>query len=343
MDALRPTAANAAVFAAVCVPTAMLFTGRCGVLYALAYAVAAAALVLAFGIVRTVLRVRAAKTRAPLVFDTIAVSHYCEFVRWLLDDLDVRYVERVDLGIVGRLVLGRTVPRLLCVQTGTELGDSFDIVCWLSGRFGAQSPRASALFAPALGNADGRAVTRMLQKEFGHAVQRYVYHYATRPPSRHVLLQLWGVEHASVPAWQRAAARALAPLLVAFVRRGLAVDTPPTTHDAVTQTIEKCLADIERRLTESSSRYVLGTATPSLVDYEFASLAAPLWMPSGYGGAQSFGDTKRVEMLARMPSDYTQEMARIAQRYSKAKAHVDYMYAKHRSGAAAAAVAADHE
>lgn len=79
------------------------------------------------------------------MLETISVSHYVEKVRWVLDYLAVPYTEEVgvclpstvycvdqeNVGILGLVLTGRTVPRLRDSARAVTIGNSADILRYL--------------------------------------------------------------------------------------------------------------------------------------------------------------------------------------------------------------------
>ena len=70
-----------------------------------------------------------------VILETISISHYVEKVRWCLDYLDIDYVEKENVGILGIFLLGRSVPQLKVPGrgSGVTIGNSSDILRYLYG------------------------------------------------------------------------------------------------------------------------------------------------------------------------------------------------------------------
>jgi len=264
-----------------------------GVLAAIAVSTAAA---LAGMWLRLRAMLKPASTR-PLLH-TISYSHYVEKVRWCLDRAGVDYEEVPDVGILGVLLLGRTVPALDLPLSRTRVGNSTEILRLMWGLHGHESAGRAAFLRP---TEEAVALEQHLDAALGEQVRRWAYHRLFEHPA--LTLQLWGVDEPAVPAWQRALLPALRPLLQMAVRRMLRV-TPSSAARALART-HAVFDEIDARLADGR-RYLLGD-TISFVDITFASLGALAVLPDHYGGGklatgfapvESIDPTWREEVLA---------------------------------------------
>ena len=66
-----------------------------------------------------------------MILNSLPISHYVEKVRWCLDYTGLAYEEEQDVGIIGILLLGRTVPTLHVPARGVTISNSSDILRYL--------------------------------------------------------------------------------------------------------------------------------------------------------------------------------------------------------------------
>ena len=66
-----------------------------------------------------------------MILNSLPISHYVEKVRWCLDYAGIAYEEEQDVGIIGILLLGRTVPTLHVPARGVTISNSSDILRYL--------------------------------------------------------------------------------------------------------------------------------------------------------------------------------------------------------------------
>lgn len=143
-----------------------------------------------------------------VTLETFGISHFCEKSRWVLDRLGVDYEEEMDMGVIGMLLLGRSLPCLHVPHGGvgsrsSSINNSYDIARFLAGYF----PHEEWL------RLDGE--TTALEREFdtmGHAVQQWAYCHVLSQPVKQCL-RVWGFEQPQVPRWQKAIARAVCPFV----------------------------------------------------------------------------------------------------------------------------------
>lgn len=233
---------------------------------------------LAMAVAGIYLRLRPVVARsaaARLKLHTISYSHYVEKVRWCLDHAGIEYEEVPSIGVLGVLLLGRTVPTLEWPGTRTSIGNSAEILRFLWGRDGEAGAGRAAFLRP---TAEAVALERHLDHALGEQVRRWVYHRVFEDPA--LTLQLWGHGEPKVPQWQRSLLPLLRPALRAAVRRMLYV-TPATAVRALERT-RVVFDEMDARLADGRP-YLMGD-TLSYVDITFASLGALAVLPEDYGG-----------------------------------------------------------
>ena len=249
-----------------------------GLGWGLGVAVAAAVLVALAGMaVRLAVTLAAARRPdAPLRLHSISFSHYTEKVRWCLDRLGIPYEELPNIGILGVLVTGRTVPALEVPPGLTRIGDSPRILRYLWGEYAGRLPLAATAFLePTPATVE---LERSFDRRLGNDVRVWVY--ARIFERRDLMLRTWGVEDTRIPAWQRVLLRAIAPVLRLAVRRMLGVG-PSRAAQAYARTCESF--DRVDALLADGRRHLMGE-TLTFADITFASLAALAVLPPEYAG-----------------------------------------------------------
>ena len=252
----------------------------------------AAAVALVAALAGAAIRLRATLKPASTTprLHTISYSHYVEKVRWCLDRAGIDYEEVPNIGILGVLLLGRTVPVLELPAARTSVGNSSEILRLLWGLHGRDPSGRAAFLEP---TDEALALERHLDRALGEQVRRWVYERVFDDPA--LTLQLWGAREPTVPRWQRALLPVLRPLLRAAVRRMLRI-TPASADKALARTRE-VFDEMDARL-EDGRRYLLGE-TLSLADITFASLGALAVLPENYGGGHLATRFPAVESLPR--------------------------------------------
>jgi glutathione S-transferase len=226
---------------------------------------------------RTVVPLRALRQPdAPLRLHTITFSHYAEKVRWCLDRLGVPYEEVPNVGILGVLLTGRTVPWLEVPPGLTRIGDSPRILRYLWGEYAGRLPGDRTWFlepTPAALDLEAK-----LDRRLGNDVRVWLYHHVLR--DNELTLRSWGIAEPAIPRWQRALLLAFRPVLAFAVRRLLGV-TPARAARAWERTREAF--DEMDRLLADGRRYLTG-ATLTFADITFASLGALAVLPPEFPG-----------------------------------------------------------
>jgi glutathione S-transferase len=248
---------------------------------------------------------RAAVAPEPrLRLHTITFSHYSEKVRWCLDRLGVPYDEVPNVGILGVLLTGRTVPWLEVPPGLTRVGESPRILRYLWGEYAGRLPSQQTWFleptAAAL-DLEGR-----FDRRLGNDVR--VWAYGNVLKRRDLTLRTWGIEERTIPAWQRGLLAAGMPVLRIAVRRMLGV-TPQRAERALEKT-RAAFDEVDRMLVDGR-RYLVGDAL-TFADITFASLGALAVLPPEYPG----GRTGRGLEIADLDPEWRAEVERFRQRPS---------------------------
>ena len=235
--------------------------------------------VLGVAVAGAILRLRALLRPAsdrPLLH-TISYSHYVEKVRWCLDRAGVDYEEVPSIGVLGVLLLGRTVPLLELPAARTRVGNSSEILRLLWGMHGHDPSGRAAFLEP---TPEAVALEKHLDEGLGMQVRRWAYQRLFE--DSRLTLQVWGAGEPAVPRWQRAMLPVLRPLLQAALRRMLRVNAASAGR-ALDRT-RAVFDEMDARLADGR-RYLLGD-TLSLADITFASLGALAVLPRNYGGGR---------------------------------------------------------
>jgi len=220
---------------------------------------------------------------------SISFSHYTEKVRWCLDRLGIDYEEVPNVGILGVLVLGRTVPMLEIPPGLTRVGDSPRILRYLWGEYAGRLPfERTAFLEPAPATLE---LEQYFDRRLGNDVRVWVYSRVFR--RRDLTLRSWGIEETRIPRWQRALLRVLAPVLRLAVRRMLGVSEARAGR-ALARTRETF--DRVDGLLADGRRYLTG-GTLTYADLTFASLAALAVLPPEYAGHSLSGRRLAIEDL----------------------------------------------
>jgi glutathione S-transferase len=226
---------------------------------------------------------------ARLRLHSISFSHYVEKVRWCLDRLGIDYEEVPNVGILGVLLTGRTVPALEVPPGLTRIGDSPRILRYLWGEYCGRLPEARTRFLEP--TAEALALEQKFDRRLGNDVRVWAYSRIFR--RRDLTLLTWGIEEPGIPAWQRALLRTFTPVLRAAVRKMLGV-TSKRGETALERT-RQAFDEVDGLLADGR-RYLLGDEL-SFADITFASLAALAVLPPEYAGGGLHGRRLALEDL----------------------------------------------
>ena len=243
-------------------------------------AAALGAMVVAFFIgiaVRLAVSLRALRRpQARLRLHTITFSHYAEKARWCLDRLGVPYDEVPNVGVLGVLLTGRTVPWLEVPPGLTRISESARILRYLWGEYAGVLPGDRTWFlepTPAALELEAH-----LDRRLGNDVRIWLYENLLQ--QRELSFRSWGSAEPSIPRWQRVLLQALRPVLAFAVRRMLGV-TPARAARSLARTQE--IFDEMDALLADGRPYLTGS-TLTFADITFASLGALAVLPPEYPG-----------------------------------------------------------
>jgi glutathione S-transferase len=231
-----------------------------------------------------------------LTLHTLAISHYCEKVRWALDFKGVAYREKILVPGFHRLAVRRlsgtsTVPVLVGDDTGRCLTDSTDIVAWLEERV----PEPPLYPDDPDERARALEIEDFFDERCGRHVSRYLYHHLLDHPS--VLRERWatGLDRAG---------RVLLRLGLPFLRVGMRRAMEVSAADAVRHraAIDTACDKLEAWLDSAPGDYLVG-ARLSVADLAAASLLGPTVPPPGSPWDRSAGGTGTPEGLLELRED----------------------------------------
>lgn len=257
---------------------------------------------------------------AELRLETIGASHFVEKVRWSMDRLGVPYTEEQNVGVLGVLFAGRTVPKLH-IRAGrviSSVGNSPEILRYLWGRYATEYGERAAFLEP---TTEALALERRLDR-YGVNIQQWIYHHIL--PHRALTLHAWGADDPRLPAWQRTANDVLFPLLRIFMRK--VFNLGASTHVKVVDHVEEFLGAMEIRLADGRTA-LLGGDQIGYVDITLAALSGLWLMPENYGAGKA--DATMPTGLA-LPPGMQAEMQSWRGQFPHVVAHIERLYATER-------------
>jgi glutathione S-transferase len=243
---------------------------------------------------------------------TIPISHFCEKARWALDRARIDYVEQPHLQLVHIVAArraggGRTVP-VFVTDEGEVLDESTAILRWADQRVSVDR----RLYPDTDLGTEAAATEAWLDRGLGPDGRLWLYH-ETLPVIRK--LEPWAL--VGIPGWERLLFRTGGPAISFALRRFLHVDAP--SAGAALKRVEAVFDEIAGRLSDGR-RFLLGDRFTA-ADLTFASLAAPMLLPSGYGSP--------LPPPAAMPEPMARVVGRL--RAHPAGAFADRLYAEERA------------
>ena len=211
---------------------------------------------------------------------TISASHFVEKVRWCMDRLGVDYTETPCGGTLNAFYLGQSVP-LLRFRTGgvrSSIGNSAEILRYLWGRYGAESPEKAAFLEP---TPERLGLEERIDR-CGADLQVWVYYHLLG--HRDLTLRAWGVDEPRIPAWQRFALKLVYPLQAVLIRRAFQISD--RHHQRAVSHLDKLMGEVEQLLADGRGS-ILGGDESNFSDFTYASIMC-LWLqPDSYGGGQA--------------------------------------------------------
>ena len=211
---------------------------------------------------------------------TISASHFVEKVRWCMDRLGLDYTESPCGGTLNAFYLGQSVP-LLRFRTGgvcSSIGNSAEILRYLWGRYGAESPEKAAFLEP---TPERLGLEERIDR-CGADLQVWVYYHLLG--HRDLTLRAWGVDEPRIPAWQRFALKLVYPLQAVLIRRAFQISD--RHHQRAVSHLDKLMGEVEQLLADGRGS-ILGGDEPNFSDFTYASIMG-LWLqPGAYGGGQA--------------------------------------------------------
>ena len=231
------------------------------------------------------------------------ISHYVEKVRWALDLLDVEYEEQDRYAVLGLLWYGETLP-ILKVDSRTTIGDSVDILYYLSGRYEAKFAPSNANFLSvhSLSEKD-RELLKKFDKALGTHIRRYIYgRLLTERPD--VVAKLWS---SGTTGMQKILSPVLFVVAKFFLIKMLQINQKTMAKskekaDAILDEIDERLCSISNE-TDGKRKYLSDGERFSILDLTFCALVAPLVTESLYGRGgilptlDDLGPTLKEELL----------------------------------------------
>eukprot|EP00051_Salpingoeca_urceolata_P015776 m.206408 g.206408 ORF g.206408 m.206408 type:complete len:311 (+) comp18500_c1_seq4:2113-3045(+) len=221
-----------------------------------------------------------------LVLEGISASHYVEKVRWALDTLGVEYTEARDVGLLGVLLLGRSVPRLQ-VDGRFVISNSSDILRYLWGRHGADR---GEFLKP---TKEIVAFENKLDTVLGRECRVWCYYNIL--PNPKLGKKVWGIHDTTIPKWQRLLLDVAYPVLRAAIKKLLNVTEKRAALGL--QRTKEIFDEVEEMLSDGRP-YLFGQQL-TLADITFCSLAAIVIFPGPelYGRGTVATVIPRVEEL----------------------------------------------
>ncbi|MGL5941031.1 MAG: glutathione S-transferase family protein [Waterburya sp.] len=248
-----------------------------------------------------------AKTNQPLLI-TIAISHYCEKVRWALDSLGIDYVEESHAPPFHRQYTSRyggtSVPVL--VVNDKALTDSQDILHYLDTIDPNQQlyPQDPELRQQA------ETLEELFDQKLGVATRNWGYYYAIQQPLKIAIA--WGI---NAPLSEKIKCIIALPRIPGLLGQYYNI-TEASKEDAL-QDIKEVFTVVNQRL--SGQQYLVGDRFSS-TDITFAALASPVICPEHHPFYNS--------QLAKLPTEMVALVEEL--RATPAGELVICMYRQHR-------------
>jgi glutathione S-transferase len=219
---------------------------------------------------------------------TIAVSHYCEKVRWALDWLNIPYVEESHVPLFHRLATrqhgGTSVPVLVA-----EIGaftDSTDILSYLN----TIAPEGQRLYPTETKLCqEVEQLEELFDTQLGVNIRRWAYSYGL--DDTQMMRRLWSK---GTPWFEQVGLAIAFPVMRRIVQQAYHV-TASSAASSLAE-IKQVFEIVNQRLADNRL-YLVGDKF-SAADLTFAALAAPALRPSEHPIISSQLDEINSEMAA---------------------------------------------
>jgi glutathione S-transferase len=227
-----------------------------------------------------------ANNKKPLLI-AIAISHYCEKVRWAMDYLDIDYVEEDHAPLFHRQYTSRyqgtTVPVL--VTDKQALVDSRDIMHYLDTatvdkQFYPQDPELRH---------QAETLEELFDQKLGVATRNWGYYYAIQQPLK--LAIAWGM---NAPWSEKIKCIIAVPKIPGLLKQYYNVTE--ASKEKAFQDIKEVFTVVNQRL-NSGQQYLVGDNLSS-ADITFAALASPVIRPEHHPVYNSQLSKVPTEMVA---------------------------------------------
>ena len=201
----------------------------------------------------------------------IALSHYCEKVRWAMDYLNIDYIEENHAPPFHQKYTsacgGTSVPVL--VTEDKAFTDSHDILQYLD------SISENEKLYPEDGQLRDRVETleRLFDEKLGVATRTWGYYYAIQKPLTVAIA--WGI---NAPLIEKVKTIFSFPKIPQILKQFYNIT--PETKDAALEDIKEVFAVVDREL-DSGKQYLVGDRL-SAADITFAALASPILRPPNH-------------------------------------------------------------
>ena len=205
---------------------------------------------------------------------TIGPSHYCEKARWALERAGVAYEEHRFPAIVHFVRLGRLRRRTAPVlQTDAGLIDDSTKILEYADTFTAPERR---LFPEGAAREEVRALEARFDDEVGPPARRMAYAILCYEPALFSQMMCDGVSRVDA-----AVLKAGRPVFIQMLKRAFGVVDRARALERTRAQLGVVFDDVATRLGDGR-KYLTGDRFTA-ADLTFASLAAPVLAPPGYG------------------------------------------------------------
>ncbi|EGD74362.1 hypothetical protein PTSG_06373 [Salpingoeca rosetta] len=254
----------------------------------------------------------------------ITYSHYVERVRWAMQRVGMDFEEEQAAGILGILLLGRTVPRLIIPAQRTSIGDSTAILKYIWATYQGTKEEDKADFLKVTPEIE--ELSKKIDRAFGLHSRRWLYYHTLKVPA--IGKFVWGMrETRNVPAWQRLVVRYGYQPLRYVLTKMLGVSRSNARKSLA---IVKELYDELDALFADGRPYICGDHF-TIADITLASLGALTTLPEGYTGGAAEHALLSIDDMKAMGVDlaFVEEIQSFRQRPTGR--HILRMYAQERS------------